>query len=86
MKAIMYAVVVAIVSWMVFGSMNELTSAHAEDGCCGRAECGASQVTNLVWWANLMIAIVATVAALYGAAKMTLQGRMLPTIPFLPVV
>lgn len=85
MRTLIYAVVIAIVSWMVFGSMNELTSAHNEDGCCGKVNCGQSQVTNLVWWANLMIAILATVVALYGGARMTPQGRMLPRIPFLPV-
>lgn len=85
MRAIIYAIVLAVVSWMVFGSMNELTSAHAEDGCCGKGTCGESQFTNLIWWANLMIAIVATIVALYGGARMTPQGRRLPPIPFLPV-
>ena len=81
----MYAVVIAIVSWMVFGSMNELTSAHDEGGCCGKVNCGQGQFTGFVWMANLMIAILATVVALYGGARMTPMGRMLPAIPFLPV-
>lgn len=85
MRTLVYAIVIAIVSWMVFGSMNELTSAHDEGGCCGKVNCGQSPFTNLVWWANLMIAILATVVALYGGARMTPQGRMLPPIPFLPV-
>lgn len=85
MRAVIYAIVLAVVSWMVFGSMNELTSAHAEDGCCGKGTCGESQFTGMIWWANLMIAIVATIVALYGGARMTPQGRMLPAIPFLPV-
>ena len=85
MKTIIYAVVIAIVSWMIFGSMNELTSAHDEGGCCGKNECGRSAFTNLIWWANLLIAIIATIISLHGAAKMTPQGRALPDIPFLPV-
>ena len=85
MRTIIYAVILAIVSWMIFGSMNELTSAHDEGGCCGKKECGRSAFTNLIWWANLLIAIIATVVALYGGAKMTPQGRALPSIPFLPV-
>ena len=85
MRAIIYAIVLAIVSWMVFGSMNELTSAHESDGCCGKGECGKSKFTNMIWWANLMIACLATFVALYGGAKMTPQGRMLPSIPFVPV-
>lgn len=85
MRTIVYAVVLAIVSWMVFGSMNELTSAHADDGCCGKMECGKSKFTNMVWWANLIIACMATFVVLYGGARMTPQGRMLPSIPFLPV-
>jgi len=85
MRTVIYAIVLAIVSWMVFGSLNELTSAHDEGGCCGRSECGTGQLTNLVWWANLMIAIAATVVALYGGARMTPRGRMLPTIPYVPV-
>ena len=48
MKTIIYAVVIAIVSWMIFGSMNELTSAHNEGGCCGNDECGRSAFTNVI--------------------------------------
>jgi len=47
MRAIIYAIVLAIVSWMVFGSMNELTSAHESDGCCGKGECGKSKFTSM---------------------------------------
>lgn len=85
MRAIIYPIVLAIVSWMVFASMNELTSAHDEGGCCGNDTCGKSAFTNSSWWANLMVAIVATVVALYGGIRMFPQGRMiLPSISFLP--
>ena len=85
MRNVLYAMFLAIVSWMVFGSMNELTLAHEENGCCGDGTCGKSKFTGMIWWANLMIAILATVVALHGVAKMTPQGRMLPPIPFVPV-
>lgn len=85
MRTIIYAIILAIVSWMIFGSMNELTSAHDEGGCCGKNECGRSAFTNLIWWANLLIAIIATIISLHAAAKMTPQGRAIPNIPFLPV-
>lgn len=85
MRAIIFATVIAIVSWMVFGSMNELTSAHDEGGCCGKGNCGQSSFTGMIWNANLAIAVIATVIALYGGARMTPQGRALPPIPFLPV-
>ena len=81
MRTLMYATVMAIVSWMVFASLNELTSAHAaEGGCCASDSCGKSQTTGVVWWANLMVAIIATMVALYAAAKMTPYGRSIPTL------
>ena len=64
MRNVLYAMFLAIVSWMVFGSMNELTLAHEENGCCGDGTCGKSKFTGMIWWANLMIAILATVVAL----------------------
>lgn len=79
MRTLMYATVIAIVSWMVFASLNELTSAHhPENGCCGTNDCGASTTTGLVWYANLAIAVIATMLALYSGAKMTPYGRMIP--------
>lgn len=85
MRTTIYAIVLATVLWMVFASINELTSAHDEGGCCGNGTCGKSPFTIMSRWANLMIAIVVTVVALYSGARMTPQGRMLPSIPFLPV-
>lgn len=74
MRALIYAIVLAAVSWMIFGSMNELTSAHDEDGCCGKGNCGGSQFTGFIWTANLAIAIIVTIIALYRGARMTGMG------------
>lgn len=82
MRTVIYAIVLAIVSWMIFGSMNELTSANNEGGCCGNGNCGEGTAARLNWWANLILAIVATVAALYEGARMYL-GRGKPIGAFL---
>lgn len=82
MRAIIFATVIAIVSWMIFVSMNELTSANNVGGCCGNGNCGVSTAARLNWWANLIIGIVATVAALYEGARMYL-GRGKPIGAFL---
>jgi len=84
MMKLVYAIVIAIVSWMIFGSMNELISAHNEDGCCGTDSCGKSSFSGAIWTANLTIAIIATIIGLHGGAQMVPgYGRMVPDLPFM---
>lgn len=78
MQSVQYAMVLAVVSWLVFASMNELTSAHEEEtGCCGNENCGKNWTTNMTWWLNLMVACAATFVVLYSGARMTPFGRRL---------
>ena len=76
MNRLSFALIVGIVSWMIFASMNELKSASAEGGCCNHADgCGKSGFSKAVWWANLLLGIMSTVLVLYEMAKFTPQGR-----------
>tara|TARA_B110001450_G_scaffold247782_1_gene263234 strand:- start:1792 stop:2067 length:276 start_codon:yes stop_codon:yes gene_type:complete len=77
MNRLSFALIVGIVSWMIFGSMNELTSAHEPLGCCDAASpnCGSSGFSKAVWWANLLLGVMSTLLVLYEIAKFTPQGK-----------
>lgn len=75
MNRLSFALIVGIVSWMIFASMNELKSASTDGGCCGSNSCGNSGFSKAVWWANLLLGIMSTVLVLYEMAKLTPQGR-----------
>tara|TARA_B100000212_G_scaffold342587_2_gene330924 strand:+ start:8108 stop:8404 length:297 start_codon:yes stop_codon:yes gene_type:complete len=58
------ALVVAIMSWITFGTLNELTSASNDGGCCQTKDCGKSFFDRVFWWTNLCVAILFTVYVL----------------------
>jgi hypothetical protein len=53
---LVFALVVAVTSWVMFSSMNALSSAG--EGCCETKTCGKSVVDKIVWWVNLFIAVM----------------------------
>lgn len=55
------ALVVAIMSWITFSTLNELASAKGGGGCCKTKDCGESFFDSVFWWTNLCVAIVFTV-------------------------
>ena len=77
------ALVVAISAWITFSSLNELAAAHDGKGCCESKDCGASRINEMLWWMNLLIAIVFTIYVLmqvydmYGGGLMGKASSML---------
>tara|TARA_X000001036_G_scaffold40404_2_gene32551 strand:- start:5539 stop:5832 length:294 start_codon:yes stop_codon:yes gene_type:complete len=57
------ALVIAIISWITFGTLNELANAKEGGGCCETKDCGGVAL-NISWWINLCVAIVCTVYVL----------------------
>ena len=55
---ILFALLVAVFSWIVFASMNSLAS--ADGGCCKDNSCGTSFFDHVLWWINLFVSIVFT--------------------------
>ena len=61
----LFALLVAISSWMVFATLNELASASAAGGCCANKSCGKSFFDGIFWWSNMVVAIAFTIYVLY---------------------
>ena len=55
------SLVVAIMSWITFSTLNELTSASNGGGCCETNDCGQSFFDRVFWFINLSVAIGFTV-------------------------
>ncbi len=58
------ALVVAVMSWITFSTLNELASAKGGGGCCKTKDCGESFFDTIFWWTNLSVAIVFTIYVL----------------------
>tara|TARA_Y100000992_G_scaffold203828_1_gene139194 strand:- start:2160 stop:2456 length:297 start_codon:yes stop_codon:yes gene_type:complete len=58
------ALVVAVMSWITFTTLNELASAKGGEGCCKTKDCGTSFFDTVFWWTNLSVAIVFTIYVL----------------------
>jgi hypothetical protein len=60
------AIVVSIVAWVTFASLNTLDNASKAGGCCEKNDCGKNPMDMLVWWAHLGIGIAAILYVLYS--------------------
>ena len=58
------ALVVAVSAWMTFSILNELASAKDGKGCCQTKDCGEGMLASLLWWMNLVVALVFTIYVL----------------------
>ena len=58
------ALVVAVSAWMTFSVLNELASAKDGKGCCQTKDCGEGMLASLLWWMNLVVALVFTIYVL----------------------
>jgi hypothetical protein len=72
MNSLITAVIVSIVAWITFASLNTLDNASKENGCCSKNDCGKNPMDMLVWWAHLGIGIAAIMYVLYS----TVSGMM----------
>lgn len=77
------ALVVAVSAWMTFSVLNELASAKDGKGCCQSKDCGEGMLASLLWWMNLVVALVFTIYVLMelydeygGAVKSRAAGMM----------
>ena len=60
------AIIIGIITWATFSSLNTLKLASKGDGCCSvvgedEEQCGEHLVDTFVWWAQLIIGILCAV-------------------------
>jgi hypothetical protein len=61
-----YLLIAAIVSWVVFGSLQQLKM--AKNGCCN-SECGTGNLDKVSWWSVMLIGSLSTIILVWPVIK-----------------
>ena len=64
---VMLTLVLCIMAWTSFASVNELKVANKD--CCEKGTCGQSGVDRAVWWTTLGVGVLTTIFLLYHLMK-----------------
>jgi hypothetical protein len=79
------AIVLAIFSWIVFATLNELTSANND--CCKTNTCGQSIFTKVLYFSDLFVAIILTLGVLFEVYDKSTDSMTLPFgIPMIDIL
>lgn len=64
---VMLTLVLCIMAWTSFASVNELKVANKD--CCEKGTCGQTGVDRAVWWTTLGVGVLTTIFLLYHLIK-----------------
>ena len=71
--------VLSVLFWILFSSLQEAKDAHNNNGCCQAGKCGKSQFDTFLYWTTMAIAIILTLGVLFEVYdRMTSPGSSLP--------
>lgn len=66
---LLIAIIIAVIAWTTFASLNTLNNASKPEGCCSTNDCGDHQMDVLVWWAHLGLGVLAAIYVLFAAVS-----------------
>lgn len=67
-----YLLIAAVVSWVVFGSLQQLKMAKDKKSGCCNSECGTGNLDRVSWWSVVLVGSLSTIILVWPVIKFVL--------------